>query len=414
MRNFTAAQLSEIHDYIDVPDGAIPELRQKFHVKTDEKLRLSYLSLADDVARVQKLWVKGETDFAAIRQSHSALFFELVEKLDAEGVLFSLAETDPLCGQKVRVEKLTRYTTSGYYEDRKCLAEMISRLDLFRPHAVVISQSLPDWVFKEVSRRYPALFYMASRFWLDDEDHAGGFAGLKHSIGVQRKRRSLHLCKGVVAGVEADKPEAELLMGKGVPFEVEMPQFFPLPANRKRTQARRILAFGPISGHSDIHDLVGAFPDLRKVYADLELTIAGYGPAAVALQAKIKTSEGMTFAGQLEYKEFVRQLEWADLCVIFEGGARSAPELRGLAAPLVGVPLLRHAQTPTLEELRPKTLVYAGGAQDGLVNAIMRLVKDDAAYQAALEGLPVSDASFRDPSQSWGSAVLRLLLNMQL
>jgi glycosyltransferase involved in cell wall biosynthesis len=406
--------LSGNYDYIDVPEGAISKLRRKFRVQDDEKLRLSYLSLADDVARVQNLWVNGETDFAAIRQSHSALFFELVEKLDAEGVLFSLADTAALDGQRVRVEKLTRYTNRGYYEDQKCLTDMITRLDQFKPHAVVISQSLPDWVFKEISRRYPALFYMASRFWLDDADHARGFAGLKHSIGVHRKRRSLQHCKGVVAGVETDRSEVELLMGKGMPFEVEIPQFFPLPANRERSQARRILAFGPISQQSDIYELVDAFPGLRNTYADAELTIAGYGPAAEAMKERIKASEGMTFAGQLGYKGFVRQLEWADLCVIFEGGARSAPELRGLAAPLVGVPLLRHAQTPTLEELRPKTLVDAGGAQDGLVDAIMRLVKDDAAYQAALTGLPVSDASFRDPSQSWGSAVLRLLLNMKV
>ena len=67
----------------------------------------------------------------------------------------------------------------------------------------------------------------------------------------------------------------------------------------------------------------------------------------------------------MEYVEFVKELELADLCVIFEGGARLAPELRGLAAPLAGVPLLRHAQTPILDELRPKTLVYSGDAQDG-------------------------------------------------
>lgn len=406
--------MSEIHDYIDVPEGAIAALRHKFHVKADEKLRLSYLSLADDVARVQKLWVKGETDFAAIRQSHSALFFELVEKLDAEGVLFSLADTAALGGQRVRVEKLTRYTNGGYYEDRKCLTDMITRLDQFKPHAVVISQSLPDWVFKEISRRYPALFYMASRFWLDAEEHAGGFAGLKHSIGVQRKRRSLHHCKGVVAGVEADRPEVELLMGKGMPFEVEIPQFFPLPANRERTQARRILAFGPISQQSDIHELVDAFPQLRNTYADAELIIAGFGSAVDAMTEKSKTSVGVSFAGLLGYKAFVKELELADLCVIFEGGARFAPELRGMAAPLAGVPLLRHAQAPILEELRPKTLVYSGGPQDGLVKAVRRLIENDSAYQAALAGLPVSDASFRDPSQSWGSAVLRLLLKMQV
>ena len=110
----------------------------------------------------------------------------------------------------------------------------------------------------------------------------------------------------------------------------------------------------------------------------------------------------------------MKELELADLCVIFEGGARLAPELRGLAAPLAGVPLLRHAQTAILDELRPKTLVYSGDAQDGLVNAVRRLVEDDALYQAALAGLPAADASFRDPSQSWGSAVLRLLLNMQV
>jgi len=397
-----------------VPEGVIAELRKKFSVQDDEKLRLSYLSIADDVARVQKLWVNRETDYAAVRQSHSALFFELVEKLDAQGVLFSLADTAALEGQRVRVEKLTRYTTSGYYEDRKCLTDMIARLDRFKPHAVVISQSLPGWVFNEISRRYPALLYMASRFWLDDESHARGIAGLKHFVGVQRKRRSLHHCKGVIGGVEAVKPEAELLMGKGIPFEVEIPQFFPLPANRERPQARRILAFGPISRQSDIHDLVGAFPDLRNAYDDLELTIAGYGPAADAMKEQTKASAGITFAGQLEYVEFVKELELADLCVIFEGGARLAPELRGLAAPLAGVPLLRHAQTPILDELRPKTLVYSGDAQDGLVNAVRRLVEDDALYQAALVGLPVADASFRDPSQSWGSAVLRLLLNMQV
>jgi len=98
-----------------VPEGVIAELRKKFSVQDDEKLRLSYLSIADDVARVQKLWVNRETDYAAVRQSHSALFFELVEKLDAQGVLFSLADTAALEGQRVRVEKLTRYTTSGYF-----------------------------------------------------------------------------------------------------------------------------------------------------------------------------------------------------------------------------------------------------------------------------------------------------------
>ena len=73
-------------DFVEVPAGLPDALRKTLGLRRDERFRISYLSLANDVARVQHYWAQGEGDPRSQKATYAGMFFELVEKLGAEGL----------------------------------------------------------------------------------------------------------------------------------------------------------------------------------------------------------------------------------------------------------------------------------------------------------------------------------------
>ena len=404
------------HSFVVLPDGAPEELRRKFGVGSCEKLRLSYLSTADDAARVQRLWAENTPDPRSIRPAHATMFFELVEKLGAEGLMFSGHGTEPLVGQSVQIERITK--APGFAPRSELLAmivDMEERLAQFDPHAVILAQSLPEWAWPRFSRRFPALMFHNSLLWPLPWDEGGNglMAALKKGRGKSRAKRNFKHVRGVVSGGEKMLAQAQSVLPTGIPFGFDIPQMLEPFRYARRSSVRKLMCFGQVREDNGVFDLVCTVRELQADVPELQLQVVGFGPDTEALNNEVKELPGISFEGLIGNVRFCELIGETDLCVACLGvGDWQEPLAELYAAGLSGVPSLISSNTPIFEFQRETCLSVPASDPAALRTAVRNLVLDDEAFQKLTARLPLSDEANFDRSRSFGSEIGRLLLEM--
>ena len=375
------------------------------------------MSIADDAARVQRFWAYREPDPQSIKPAHAALFFELVEMLGAQGLMFSGFDTEPLTDQSVQVERITRPPNSA---PKPKLEEMISdielRLERFAPHAIIISPSVPEIAIARLSRQYPALYYQSGLFWPMHwgTERRGVKIMLRKALRVLRLRRKLRYIRGVISTSENVARQFSVACASTIPNGFDIPQFAdPYPV-APRLKARNLVFLSPVTEDNRVFDLVNIVQEMAVEIPEIQLVMAGMkGDAYERLEALVASIPEITLEPKPSHQRFRSLLSEADLCITSLGERSRFGSIDfQFAAALSGVPSLVSSNTPLSDYLRPGCQSYSVSDPDALRQAIRSLVLDDEAYQRLAAQVPTDSGVNFDRTKSFGSEIGRLLLEM--
>lgn len=403
--------------FVRVPEGAAAELRAKFRVPEGEKLRLCYLSIADDAARVQQNWAAGRQDPLAIKQAHAAMFFEAVEKLEAEGLMLSRFDTVPVAGHPVRIAQV------GAFPDRadkpamrRKLVEVEREIDRFDPHAIILAQSLPVWTVPQFARKYPALLFLGSLQWpLPWDSNPSLKERLRLGLRKMRGRRELRHVRGIVSGSKAGLAQVQGLIARDLPSAWDMPQFTGDYLYRARTQARKLIYCGPLLASNDVFVLLNIVRKLGREVPGLELAFVGHGADAGRLAKAAGDLPNVRVEPDASHALFRELMAQADLCIASFGRMSQHGALDMLyAAGLCGVPALVSSGLPIQPYQQSSVLTVEASDHAALETGLRRLVLDDQEFVKLTADLPPDRARHYDEKNSFGTGLVRVLQKMNV
>ena len=235
---------TELPEFVEIADGLPEALRAKLQLATGEKLRLCYLSLANDVARVQHFWAQGKGDPRSQKATYAGMFFELVDKLGAQGLLMSLFDTEPPKDQAVKIAKIERQPEVG--GGKSIVDQVMEHVEEFQPHLVVISPSISAEIIPQIVQICPAVYYAHSLFWPDGRDAKGASikGRLRELVRKRQNRRNLAGISGILAPSDIALQQTLGLVGRGLPVEISRNQFILTPENISPQSAKSLLYIG--------------------------------------------------------------------------------------------------------------------------------------------------------------------------
>ena len=331
--------------------------------------------------------------------------------------MFSGFDTEPMTDQAVRVERISKQPNSA---PKAKIVEMMSRIEArlaqFAPHAVIITQSMPELAIAPISRRYPTLYYQSSLLWPLQwgTERRGLKTRLRKLLRIFRMRRKLQYVRGVISTGEDVARQFSVAGPPNIPTGYDIPQFAdPYPAAQKH-KARRLVFLSPITEDNRAFDLVKIVQELSAEVPDVRLTMAGTnGDVIERLVELVADTPEITIEPKPSHDRMRALMRDADLCIasVGERSRYGVPDFLS-AADLSGVPSVVSSNTPVLDDHKPGCLRYSVSDPAALRLAIRSLVLDDQAYQQLVAKVPTtSDVNF-DRNKSFGSEIGRLLLEM--
>lgn len=390
---------------VELPKGFIPKLRSALHLSENEKPRVSYLSLANDVARVQKIWADGSHDPKSQKATYAGMFFELVDFLGAEGQLFSVKDTQPLENQPVRIECLD----TG--DNQVLLKQIVERIQGFRPHLLIVSPSISPDIVPLVAGDFATVYYGHSLLWPSrwDGPEARLSELFKRWVRRQRYAKQLKDVAGLLAASDVCRQQFRGIVGSSCPEVSVLRQFVHAAEVRRKNAMRNLLFVGGMDDWSGVRDLVSSFEKLRELHPKLTLTLIGDGPLRDEFEAKAKTIEGLSFASGFDAQIQQEQVLNADLLVVSEPADTLIATPTFLPEALVcGTPALVSSTVPLAKAESVGCAVYRADDYGDLEKQILNLYENEGAYRELCAKLPLDDAPYRDASQSWGSGIAQI------
>jgi glycosyltransferase involved in cell wall biosynthesis len=398
--------MTKIPSFVELPDGFAADLRSSLGLAPDEKPRLCYLSLANDVARVQQFWVNGENDPRSQKATFAGMFFDVVKALDGAGLLFSTHPTEPPAGQAVTIANLAHRVGQDHHDIE--FGPILERLAQFAPHMVMISPSLPPDIVPEIAVKYPTVYYAHSLFWPSDwdADRRSLKLRVKRFVRMRRARARLKNVKAVMAPSELSLGQFRAVVKRDVPSFICERQFYEEPQTASGRKPSNLLFVGGIDDHSGVADLVTAFSQAKQKLPELNLTLVGDGPKRQHFEKLAEATDGLNFASGFDAIAQQRAVAEAGLLVIpspavnSQGGPDYLPE-----ALVCGVPALVSSSVFVTEAEKPACFTYKSENLDDLCAQILKLNNDPVAYRSLRASLPFDSAPYFDRTKSWGSGI---------
>lgn len=401
-------------DLLTLPESAAEALRSRFGRGT-EKPRISYFCGPGDVAGTYRYWREGKQDPRVPTIAYSAMFYELIERLDAQAQVITSACPDLDDGSSIRftaVERKPWTNRKDYLLSEKALVrDVAAHVARFDPHVVVASTDFPSSGWNRIADSRRLVVTAHNTFWPMGQKPSG-------LIGKAKLRRLSSQARRIDAAVcispECSRQIEDLTAGR-VRGPVAIPQIVNRYATTPHDRARKLLFLGRIEAHKGVFMLLDAFLSLKTDHEEIELVFAGDGSEGEQLRARITASgeQDVRFLGRLNSEEVHHQIEQADLIVCpTTSGFNEGLATVGLEAAAHGVPTLMSSVVPAHEVLGAGCAVFKADDTEALKQSLDRLISDKAAYAALVERLePVRDALY-DRSRSWGTQLGRVLLSL--
>lgn len=391
-----------LSQFVELPEG-LPRTN-------GEPLRLSYVSIANDVARVQQYWANGQGDPRSQRATYAGMFFELVEKLGAEGLLFTTFDTQPPDGQAVQIDRL------AYRRGKDPQAGLVDELDAkiraFQPHFLIVSPSVPAALIKRVSSVCPTIFYAHSLFWPAawDLPDATIKQKLRRQVRILKNRRNFRGLKAVIASSDLGLKQFGAVSGSKIASKVVERQFYQTVEPVSSPSSRNLLYVGSFNPNSGAEMVIEGYQSLLKHVPDLKLTMIGEGSNAEEFSGLAEKNAGLEVTRGFDAEAQRVAVQKSGLLIVPEPPENVAATTVYLAEALVcGVPALVSSSTPTTEIERPGCAVFKAGDLASFEAELGKLVQDPNEYQRLLKQVPINSAPYFDRKQSWGSAIADML-----
>lgn len=401
--------------HVVLPPGAGARLRSAFGLKSDRRLRISYLPGPGDVYGTYRHWRAGAVDPRVPTVAYSSMFYEFCAQIDALGqVMTRQPAPDRRREGRFRFDQVG-VEVRGYPGAPRRLRAVwrsVVRARAFRPDAVIVGSDIDPVaipalkaigarVILSVHNTYrSAADVLATRTLKERLVAAVRHAGLRTidaaiCTSEECRRQLLHIVPGASAFVHAPQPVAR---ARAV----------------KRTPARRLLFLGRVEGDKGIFDLLEAFRRLALDSPSIDLVYAGAGGAEEALRRAVDESglsKRVQCSGQLDAAGVAKALIEADILVCpTRSSFREGLAMVCIEAAALGVPSVVSSAVPAAEALPQSATVFAADDPDALHAALQRLISSQLLLQkkrlAAIEEVE----RLTDPAGSWGSLLYPALV----
>lgn len=404
-----------------LPDDAAQALRNRLGLAAGAPLRISYVPGPGDVAGTYTHWRDGRHDPRVPVFTYSAMYYELLEKLDAQGLLVtrhpgteSLPGDGEAQGGRVRFQRLLKGSKSGllgyWRRELHYGRELLAHLNQFQPHVVIVSTDVPWFFWPQLGRNRVCLLSAHNTFWKMGGRPSGGAERLKLALMARAMR---HLSGAVCTSQECARQVAAL-SGDTLPSWTEIPQQkrrFAIARDRKT--ARQICFIGRIVPAKGMKMLLEAFSKVAASRPDMSLVFAGSGTGEAQLRTQISElgDPRITFPGRLPSTEIHALLDRSDLLIcptrsdFAEGLGLVVAE-----AAAHGVPSIVSSMVPARELFSAACAVFPADDTAALSRLLEQVVNDEATYQSLCQGTVENQDRMLDRGFSWGSQLYRAML----
>lgn len=404
-----------------LPDDAAQALRSRLGLAAGAPLRISYVPGPGDVAGTYTHWGAGRHDPRVPVFTYSAMYYELLEKLDAQGLLVTRHPgTEPLPsdgepqGGRVRFQRHLKGPKSGFLgywrRELRYGRELLAHLNQFQPHVVIVSTDVPWFFWPQLGRNRVCLLSAHNTFWKMGDRPGAGAEGVKLALMARAMR---HLSGAVCTSQECAR-QVTALSGDTLPNWTEIPQQkrrFAIARDRKT--ARRLCFIGRIVPAKGMKMLLEAFSKVAASRPDMSLVFAGSGTGEEALRAEIAALQDprITFPGRLPSAEIHALLDQSDLLIcptrsdFAEGLGLVVAE-----AAAHGVPSIVSSMVPARELFSAACSVFPADDTAALTNLLEQVISDEATYEKLCQGTAENQDKMLDRNHSWGSQIYRAML----
>lgn len=378
-------------------------------------MKLAYFAGPGDVVGTYRHWREGREDPRVPVRTYSGMFYDLATELDAQAlVLHTHDGVEDLSDGRFAFQRVPARRAGGalawWREQLRFGRDVARRVDAFGADAAILSSMGPMVSARLISRRTRILASLHNTFWPMGRPPQGPAARLKRA-GLARMLAPVE--GAVCTSVECAR-QFQALRGAHVPAPVERPVLNrPLRLSETPERARRFLFVGRITETKGVFSLLDAFAPLAMRHPNATLTYAGDGDALAALRDRAAAHPA---AGRI--RVLGRLSAEAVLDAMADGDVLVCPTLSGfneglalvcIEAAACGVPSIASTVVPARETLGEACRVHEADSTPALAAAMAELADDPAAYRRAAEAARALGPVFRDPSESWGVHVRRLL-----
>jgi glycogen(starch) synthase len=395
-----------------------PALRKKLGLTSDAQMRIAYVPGPGDVIGTFGNWRNNQHDPRVPVFTYSSMFYELLEKLNAQGLLVTRhPATDPVPDapdQRVSFQRLIKKPDTGFagYWRREATygRALMRHVEKFDPHIVVVSTDVPWFFWPKLGKNRICLLSAHNTFWLMGAPPTRALTKLRLWLTA----RAMSGLSGAVCTSDECARQIDALSKGTVPTWTEIPQQKRSYAIvRSRKTVRHICFVGRIVMAKGMHMLIDAFSKVARDRPDMTLTFAGSGIAEDALNARIAELRDtrIRFPGRLPAADVHMLLDNSDLLVcptrtdFAEGLGLVVAE-----AAAHGVPSVVSSVVPARDLFTDACATFPANDTAALTDILETLVHSPDLYQALCDGTAQNRDIMLDRSRSWGSQLVHAML----
>lgn len=405
----------KILDLLTIPEDAPSRLREVLKLKRGERIRLSYLSGTGDVVGTYSHWRNGRSDPRVPVITYSAMFFDLVKRLDARAQVITPwpapVESEEMIQFSTVARKQTGSRLRHFFNEVTYTQKCVDSVNKFDPHVVVASTDFQPLGWKRLQRHRKLVVSAHNTFWPMGRKSRDLKSLLKLRILANQSQA---IDGAVCTSAECMRQIAEVTKGRVVGL-VEFPQVVALYEAESRNLARNLLFLGRIEASKGIFMLLDAFLGLGEASKKLNLVFAGSGTAEMELKLRIaaSASENIQFLGSLDSEGVHKEIAASDLIICPTTSAfNEGLALVGFEGAAHGIPSLLSSVVPAAELLGDGCTVFEADNAEALKKALAILTTDEAVYSGLRQGSMDLRPGLYDRSRSWGSQLCTVLLSL--
>jgi glycogen(starch) synthase len=402
---------------LSLPDDAPMLARKALGLPHGAPLRIAYVCGPGDAVGTFEHWMRGMHDPRTPVIAYSAMFYSLVESLDARALLLVEQDrqpnaTDPRFSFVHTAHPRGRRGLDYRRDQAAFTRSVLQALSAWPADVIVVGTDAPASLVARLPRESRIVLTAHNVFW----PMGTRPTGLRKRASLWFHSRALRRVRSAVCTSRECALQTAALGGDINRMFVETPQILPefFPHTAARSACERLLFLGRIEPNKGVFDLIEAFNAISSDFSELRLDIAGTGSADENLRravARSPSADRIRVHGLLNAREVHGLLDASDLLICpTRSDFTEGLALVVIEAAVHGVPSVVSSIVPARDLLDGACQVFPANDVEALTEILRSLAGDRAALRAHSEAALAHRPQFLDRSRSWGSQLYKAIL----
>ncbi|OSZ75414.1 glycosyltransferase family 4 protein [Hydrogenophaga sp. IBVHS1] len=407
-----------VKDCVVLPDNAPTIARVALGLQSHTRVRIAYICGPGDAVGTFEHWAQGRHDPRTPVIAYSAMFYSLIEALDAEALMLVEQSRQPEIDKEARFRFVYTPHPRGrgglaYHLDEATFTRnVLEALSAWPADAIVVGTDAPAALISQLPRASRIILTAHNVYW----PMGTRPSGLVKRARLWRLARALRRVRSAVCTSQECANQIVALGCEHSRMFVETPQILPgfFPQALPRSHCNRLLYLGRIEANKGVLDLIEAFSAIADIFPGLSLDIAGTGSANEQVRAAISRAHApnrIRFHGLLDANAVHALLDTSDLLICptrLESGEGLA--LVVIEAGVHGVPSVVSSIVPAKDLLNGACEVFPANDVAALTEVLRALASNNDSLRALSDAALAQRSQFLDRSLSWGTQLYRALL----